>query len=279
VARAIHFGESLVAGVRRVLLEQLDEVVRAMQAPELSDDAVHDIRKSLKRARASLRLLRDSRTDASYRRDNALLRDAARPLTPLRDAKILVELVHELGEESESRRRTKYRQLRRDLQRRRRRMRPQLSADLERSASKVMRVLHSRASSPLRACSVRLDPLAGFERSYKRARKAFAKARKTPRDTQLHELRKRVKDVLYQVEMLRPALEPGRAKRVRKQADAIASCLGDDHDLAVLANEIGSGTLERNRRAKLQRRADRMAERLLREKPTHFAKRVTAPRS
>jgi CHAD domain-containing protein len=278
VAKAVR-RKSLVAGVRRDLLAQLDEVVRAMQEPELSDDAVHDIRKSLKRARASLRLLRDSRTDASYRRDNALLRDAARPLTPLRDAKILVELVDELSEESELRRRKKYQRLRRDLQRRRRRMRPELSADLKHSVSNVMQVMDSRAEPQSPALSARLDPLAGFERSYKRARKAFARARKTPRDTELHELRKRVKDVLYQVEMVRPALEPGRAKRVRKQADAIASYLGDDHDLAVLAHEIGPGTLERKRRAKLQRRADRMAKRLLGKKPSQFAKRVTASRS
>jgi CHAD domain-containing protein len=250
-----------------------------MQAPELSDDAVHDIRKSLKRARARLRLLRNSRTEASYRRDNALLRDAGRPLTPLRDAKILVELVDGLSEESESGRAKKYRRLRRDLQRRRRRMRPQLSADLEHSASKVIPVLHSREKSPSRPRSGKVDPLAGFQRSYKRARKAFAKARKAPRDAELHELRKRVKDVLYQVEMLRPALKRRRAKRVSKHADAIASCLGDDHDLAVLAHEIRPATLERKRRAKLQKHAGRTAQRLLREKPSRFAKRVAVPRS
>jgi CHAD domain-containing protein len=45
---------------------------------KLSGEAVHSARKELKKARATLRLLRDALSDAVYKRENAALRDAAR---------------------------------------------------------------------------------------------------------------------------------------------------------------------------------------------------------
>jgi CHAD domain-containing protein len=62
----------------------------------IPDEAIHEARKSLKRARAALRLLRDGMTDAAYRRENARLRDAGHLLTPLRDAKSLIDALDSL---------------------------------------------------------------------------------------------------------------------------------------------------------------------------------------
>ena len=49
--------------------------------------AVHEVRKSLKKIRAALRLVRPVIGDKSYRRENTCFRDAARPLTEVRDAR------------------------------------------------------------------------------------------------------------------------------------------------------------------------------------------------
>jgi len=55
----------------------------------LAAESVHRMRKELKRARAGLRLLRDAVGKTAYAHENARLRDAARPLAPLRDADVL----------------------------------------------------------------------------------------------------------------------------------------------------------------------------------------------
>ena len=56
-----------------------------------SDARVHYGRKKIKRARAMLRLLREAIGEDAYRRENAALRDVARPLSQVRDAHIAVE--------------------------------------------------------------------------------------------------------------------------------------------------------------------------------------------
>src|SRR6185369_13889932 len=54
------------------------------------DARVHAARKALKRARAALRLMRPALASEVYERENRALRDAARCLSPLRDARSLV---------------------------------------------------------------------------------------------------------------------------------------------------------------------------------------------
>src|SRR3954471_12662774 len=54
------------------------------------DETVHEVRKSLKRLRALLRLLRHALGPDEYRRENRALRDTARPLGEVRDAKVFV---------------------------------------------------------------------------------------------------------------------------------------------------------------------------------------------
>src|SRR5262245_40743957 len=61
-----------------------------------SDGAVHYARKQLKRARAGLRLLRDAVARTSYSRENADLRDAARPLSVVRDARVVLDTLEGL---------------------------------------------------------------------------------------------------------------------------------------------------------------------------------------
>jgi CHAD domain-containing protein len=50
---------------------------------------VHGARKQLKKARAMLRLLRSALGEEIYEKENAALRDAARPISGLRDSEVL----------------------------------------------------------------------------------------------------------------------------------------------------------------------------------------------
>ncbi len=59
-------------------------------------EAVHDVRKGFKKVRAALRLAREELGDETYRAENYAFRDAARPLTEVRDAQMLVETFDKL---------------------------------------------------------------------------------------------------------------------------------------------------------------------------------------
>src|SRR3981081_2944434 len=89
--------------VRQELTEQLGRTARALRSGSRSDSRVHDIRKRLKHCRAILRLLRKSLGKEAYRRENAQLRDAARPLVAVRDAAVLVHAFEDLCARSSGR--------------------------------------------------------------------------------------------------------------------------------------------------------------------------------
>src|SRR5207244_130714 len=77
----------------------------------------------------------------------------------------------------------------------------------------------------------RLGP--GLEQVYRRGRKALRAARRDPSVENLHELRKRAKDLWHAGQLLQEC-QPKRAKQLARRAHALSDLLGEDHDLAVL---------------------------------------------
>ena len=76
----------------------------------------------------------------------------------------------------------------------------------------------------------------GFERIYRRARRAYLTARKETTDENLHELRKRTKDLWHAAQILRP-VAPKMMKTLADRAHRLSDLVGDDHDLAVLSRQ------------------------------------------
>jgi hypothetical protein len=93
-------GDSLRKGIRRVIRKQLDDALEELTGEHRGqrDEAVHETRKCFKKVRAVLRLVRPVIGTKAYRAENTCLRDAARPLTEVRDAKILIETLDGLIE-------------------------------------------------------------------------------------------------------------------------------------------------------------------------------------
>ena len=78
------------------------------------------------------------------------------------------------------------------------------------------------------------DDLApGFERAYRRGRKAMRSIDAAPSDARFHAWRKRAKDHRYHLELLRD-LWPAEVKARRAEVRALGDLLGDEHDLSVL---------------------------------------------
>ena len=237
--KSIEADRSGTRALRRVARHYIRQASRALASPELSDTAVHDARKDLKRSRTALRLLRPALAEPIYRRENALLRDAAHALNAARDAKVLTQTLQSLRRTHRALRRdSKVAELLRTLQADqaslRRRLREQ-PAHMARTRSGLVqlcdRVMQWRVGS--HGWSV-LGP--ALKRIYRSGRRALPAARPRPTERALHEWRKEVKYLRYALEMLAP-MRARKVTRIARQAEQLTDCLGEAHDLAMLAQK------------------------------------------
>ncbi|MFQ5486316.1 MAG: CHAD domain-containing protein, partial [Desulfobacterales bacterium] len=90
-------GEPLADGIRRIALGRIDKALSQLTNPGFNRDlAVHEARKTCKRLRAVLRLIRDEVRTSYYRQENVRFRDASRLLAPARDSAVMVETLDAL---------------------------------------------------------------------------------------------------------------------------------------------------------------------------------------
>lgn len=90
-------GSTMLIRIRDIVRRRIAKAARALRGRSAPpDEAVHCARKQLKRARAGLRLLREAVPRASYARENVELRDAARPLSLVRDARVMLDTLERL---------------------------------------------------------------------------------------------------------------------------------------------------------------------------------------
>jgi CHAD domain-containing protein len=122
------------------------------------------------------------------------------------------------------------------------------------------------------------DLRCGITRSHHRFLKAYEKAKKSPSIGNLHELRKRTKDLTYQLDMIKWLNAISIGKFLWKLTQ-VGKNLGDDHDLALL--EINAAKFNphlskefqrsvRFRRAELQQSAFELGRKLSTIKPAVF---------
>ena len=277
--------------LRAAAREQLDDAVRRLRDDRGGDpaEAVHEARKDLKKARSLLRLARPGLPGDVYRRENGALRATGRSLSGARDADVLVETAADLGERFAGQLpEAQFAALSAGLAAAAAEARENEGDDAAEAAVATLDAVAVRLGDwPLERCDH--DTLVhGATRAYKRGRAALAAAEKTASVDRLHDLRKRVKDLWYHGRLLEEAW-PRVVKAQSKAAHDLADLLGDDHDLAVLAERVergagrGTGTpidddvvldLIARRRAELQAEALPIARRLYAEPPNAFRARL-----
>ncbi len=250
----------------RALRESLSRASALVSRKPLSDDAVHEARKALKVARAALRLLRAAIGEASFRAENAALRDAGRALAALREPASLRSALEALRERyPQELRGAPLASARRLLRARRARALGRLTGDksaLEQCLRLIERT-RARVAAPAFRAAGPLEIARGLARIDARNRKAYRKARKMRTHEALHEWRKQVKYLANARTILGEASPLGPAR--------LAERLGEDHDLHLLVLRLRLGArIEARvakRRAKLQKRAFSLGSALYREKP------------
>jgi len=98
---AIDNQEELQEGLTRVLKEQYAFISEQALIPENIDRSVHEIRKALKRVRAVLRLVRWDIGEELYQSENMRFRDLSRQLSEIRDYHVVISYLAENFEADE----------------------------------------------------------------------------------------------------------------------------------------------------------------------------------
>ena len=282
-------GEPIPVGVRRIVGEQVKHALAQLQVGERDHrEGIHEARKSFKKVRGVLRLVRFE-LGASFRRENDSYRSMGLLLAQARDAEAMIESLEKLealpdemfGPELLV-------PLRRFLMERRDHL---IREDLD--LRKRLMIVASEASIALR----RMDswPLnsdgfealeAGFRRSYRQARRRYSVATAFPSDEHYHEWRKRSKSFWYHTRLLSPnwigeAETAAEVEAFREALDQLNDLLGDHHDLAVLKQILrreAPAHLKRHqirglngalieRQLQIERRADSVGRAVLTRRP------------
>ncbi len=274
--------ERIAYGIRRIARECLDNAITALgDGTDTSDGGVHEARKQFKKVRAVLRLMRDELGRKVFDRENTAVRNAAKPLSEVRDAAALIGRLDELNRRIEGRADAeRIAELRRELVRHRMLARARTIG----SARTVSAIATSSRAVRRRAKTWRLRRRgwktieSGVRMAYKRGKRAMGAVRSEPTDAALHEWRKRAKDLRYQLELL-------NLKRHATRAHQVAEVLGEDHDLAVMSSVVTNTrygactspvliTLIEERRDVLQRRAMAIGAKLYSRKSGAYARRL-----
>jgi CHAD domain-containing protein len=229
-------GEGVPDGIRRMAGEQIDKAIAEICEPSLADhEKIHQVRKRCKQLRALLRLVRPHLGD-TYAHENAFFRDAARSLSPLRDAQSVLDAYDALMARFEGEvERARFAAVRRRLTLRKR-QRAQEVTDLTQRLDQVRGLLEAArervAAWPVDASGAEAWR-GGFEQSYRRARRAMSAAYEVPAPEHFHEWRKGVKYHWYHTRILRPLWDKALAARA-DAGNVLGEMLGSHHDLVVL---------------------------------------------
>jgi CHAD domain-containing protein len=258
----------------------------AITDPQLSSaDAVHQFRRTMKQWRALMRLLAPFVADAERLRVEA--RDHARSLASARDGQAALNALEHLAEKNAALSARSTASVRGRIE--------ALRSSEERAV--LTEELRDAIAAWLDATAAAVEswPLDGVDFAALAAQLAAgyrSARRRTPADwglaspEDLHELRRRVVDHRYQMELVEP-LWPRFGRMWTAEAERLRDRLGKSQDLSVLERLAGPHQpLARWRsrllpacgeqRAALSKRAERIARRLFAERPKAFRQRLEA---
>ncbi len=233
--------EPVGSGIKRIAFEQTGKALHSIDRHEDVHEAIHDVRKRLKKLRALLRLVRDDTGKAFYKKWNVFYRDTGRQLAALRDAHKHTETYRTLAEKYAG-------EIPAGLQN-------HLPAWLEEQKNNLVdeklkrgdmleqvknELINSRKDIQNWPVSEELTfgvVAPGLKRVYKRGLKACAAAVENPDAAHYHEFRKRAKYLWYHVRLLK-MMWPELLRRLARENHRLATLLGDDHDLMVLQQTL-----------------------------------------
>jgi CHAD domain-containing protein len=277
------FGDGLAAAARSIIADGR----RALTDPELSaPEAVHEVRKALKRWRALLRLLgRPLGEQADQMRSEA--RELMRGIAGARDAQSALDALSDLRKTDLPLSPTSVETIRARLTERR--DAAEAKAFTKTTRDRLSRYFDYATLSlerwPLKA--IDFDTVTdGLTATYRRARQLLPDSWSDAEAEHLHDLRRRVVEHRHQMDLVEP-LWPRLGKVWAEEAQRLRNRLGSCQDLAVLTELTAPHQLLAPWRSRLApliaarrgahlKTAQRVAGRLFAEKPKAFRQRIAA---
>jgi len=300
MAFELKLNEPVGAGITRNVKNQIEKAIEYLEANGESSpravgsekDPIGEVRRCFKRIRAALRMAREELGEELYHEENWLFRDAARPLTQVRDAIVLVETVDRLKQQLvEAIGQRPYAKLRAALVAHRQEVECRVLA--KGNAFAVVADAATRALARLGAWKLQGDGWAavepGLRRVYRQGRRAHAVAVEGPTVANLHEWRKQTKYLWHQLQLLEASWTDTERELVR-HTHQLATLLGEDHDLGVLRETLAADPLiygghpilkkafaviDRSR-GELERQAFAMGQEIYSDMPRTFTSRIEA---
>jgi CHAD domain-containing protein len=271
--------EPVANSVRRIVGEEIAAAEQRLGSPEDRDETIHEVRKSVKKVRGVLRLMQPV-LNGTYQREVDAWREIAHRLAGLRDAGAVIGAFDEICETCPQKVGPAIRQQllakKRELEKKEdvSRVFSLVGTDLKRAERRV------RRWNPAGEGFSAIAP--GLRKTFKKGNEALRTASAEPSPENLHDLRKRVKEQLYQLRLLE-ALWDTRLRRQEKRLGKLEDTLGRHHNVVVLRSKIApqptpevaaflkyAGEFE----ADLAKRALKMAKRVYRDSAGKFTRRV-----
>lgn len=235
MAYQLQSGETISEGLKRILREETDLIIRLLTQGDDLHRSVHETRKACKRIRAVWRLVRDQVGHKAYRRENATYRDASRDLSRLRDLSALLETLDQLEHlPLSSQTRTVWERARQDLEALRDQAEAAFSQDILAEVAERVSVAQVRIEK-LTLKTERFKAIEkGFHRVYRRSHRGLRHSQKKTDAERMHDWRKRVKYLRFHVQLMQP-IWPTMMEAFGSELHRLSDYLGDHHDLAVLS--------------------------------------------
>ena len=281
--------EPLPDGLKRVFSEQIDSALHLCQHPARERGVtVHEVRKHLKKVRGAMRLVVGQAGKNCCAREDRCVREIGRLMSDLRDAQVRLQTFIELRDQAAKHKKHQLFSCTEELLLLERESfsaafagwQKQAIPQLERVKARLMK-WQLEGLTWKQICSA-------VGKIYKRGQRALAKTIEDPEPENFHAWRKRVKDVWYQLRILKP-LNRVVLTEMAYDADVLSELLGREHDLnfllARLEKESGDemfsdelAELQRligKRCRRLRRDALELGRRFYAEPAKDFAKRIS----
>ena len=275
--------ESVKKAVRRLCCERLTDAIEPLNR-SVRFEAVHDVRKEIKKLRAVLRLVRADIGKNAYHGHTHALRDASDRLTALRDAEVKLGAFDDLVKQSKRNGRP-FSKIKAALRENCRTEEDKVFKGNSIASVKGILCHEKQQFDHLKIKSSgwkAIEP--GLKKIYHRGREALEAAEREPSPENFHQWRKRVKDLGHQLRLL----GPGRSRKLRaytNDLDKLGELLGDDHDLFMLKQFVvgkfghtpGANVFQKlisSRMKKLRSEALKLGRRFYPKKPGRFCRLI-----
>lgn len=227
--------------IKPALCGYISEAQQMLDPGKIPDEkAVHDVRVLMKKSRATLKLLKTQINEESFNREYCSLRETGRKMQSWRETSVQRKLLKDLKKMHPG----LFSQLTGNEKINIILNRPGISEpspEIKSGIDSIITLLH-KSGYRLRFMDLNnLDPNLLYnelELTYRGVSDCYLKARNYPKNANLHELRKKTKDLLFQLFFFR-SLNSGVIKNLEKKLEMMGQNLGKYNDHAVLIDALG----------------------------------------